>query len=77
MSDSEPIEGEFKALSAVSEGGKRRLNARFYFQLLLSLLVVLFCMTNLMIEPQGETAKTYQSLMLLVVGIYIPTPRNK
>lgn len=63
--------------SAVSDGGKRRINARFYFQLLLSLLVVLFCMVNLMIDQHGEPAKTYQSLLLLVVGIYIPTPRNQ
>ena len=79
MSDSDPINPteEFKALSVTSDGGKRRVNARFYFQLLLSLLVVLFCMANLMIDAHGEPAKTYQSLLLLVVGIYIPTPRNQ
>lgn len=49
--------------------------AVFCVQVVVSLIVILFCIYMLFIEPECHSQQLYSSLLTLVIGVFLPSPR--
>jgi len=49
----------------------------FFTQLTFSLSILIFCIVQLSINPDCPTYAKYSSMMMLIVGVYLPNPHLK
>jgi hypothetical protein len=49
----------------------------FFTQLFFSASILIFCIVQLCLKPDCETYAKYSSMMMLIVGVYLPNPHLK
>ena len=54
-----------------------RRAAMFFSQLFISLLVMVFCLYQLLTKSSCETDALYSGLLTLILGVYLPQPKIK